>query len=1024
MPPSLPLHDAASVVAAPVVEAVLQGVSAAAFVVGTASQSPGALSAKGALFAALPGGSGPVVDAGVVPAALQGLFAGLSAKASSVARQEHGASLEYMVFIQAVDFVGMGVVDLLAELPGTQSLPTLAGRGELGSRGSDVSARAPSAGSRAASPRGSEGRGTPAVVLDVEDGMFVSNARVLGPVASAHEAIASVAAGLVARRGLRDEADSEWRKVAPSVLSKVQRKRHSTPTPSLLPSLAYEDAFTPPSALATSVVKVTVEQVTTLHASAPTPRSTSQSSASGGGADQAHPAAQTQELRSTLWLVDVGGMKWLGSALAQGESLEAEARPSSARPASAALGGKLPPLSRAGAAVREPKASPPPPLPVLGTGPAPQISTRLPTSKGIAALNNTLAMLATPGASGAAADAGRMHPLTRLLQDALGLNAVTVGIGLVDGGDDTEAACATLHLCDLLSRVRCCPIVNHDPARGLIKRYRLQLRHARLAQEAAHSMAKRLKRKLASIGGGVPEDEVKARISDAVAGAEERAKAEAAAAAAAVAELEALKASHAAASAEDLEGPDGSGLPSELDAAQYKGEREKLLARLRDAYGRCAAMAGDKEETLNALIEAEEEKVALSQGLVQMQVWGDSLTAQLAAAGIRPAPMPGSDAAVLAFHSHDGQVSGRWGAAGTTSHGDAGSSELASLRSSVKTLQEGLARAQRELTAERVRNAQGRDGLEAALKGSWRAGGGSGGSDPLQEAVLGYARQAEELRGRLERAEAALAAAGGSSKAEIASVVADMRAELASLRAGAGRAPGATPFADAPPGPGSSHPPNIPPWLWYSPPWMWNGTGGGGPPGGGPGMPSAGEGGPEGALDGDSAGELKRLRLEVPRLRHEVAALHEDKSELQSRLRRTQADLEEALSAAERAAGVAPAPHSAQAEAARGGADAATWKRARATIKALKDELVEARARLATAQEQVKSMARLPQSLTVTADESTLLGQLQVSEKSGLAHQTRAIVLQGELETAERQIRLLLSKAAAGKRRGRAEGRG
>ena len=189
-------------------------------------------------------------------------------------------------------------------------------------------------------------------------------------------------------------------------------------------------------------------------------------------------------------------------------------------------------------------------------------------------------------------------------------------------------------------------------------------------------------------------------------------------------------------------------------------------------------------------------------------------------------------------------------------------------------------------------------------------------------------------------------------------------------------------------------------------------------------MPSAGEGGPEGALDGDSAGELKRLRLEVPRLRHEVAALHEDKSELQSRLRRTQADLEEALSAAERAAGVAPAPHSAQAEAARGGAHAVTWKRARATIKALKDELVEARARLATAQEQVKSMARLPQSLTVTADESTLLGQLQVSEKSGLAHQTRAIVLQGELETAERQIRLLLSKAAAGKRRGRAEGRG
>jgi hypothetical protein len=203
-------------------------------------------------------------------------------------------------------------------------------------------------------------------------------------------------------------------------------------------------------------------------------------------------------------------------------------------------------------------------------------------------------------------------------------------------------------------------------------------------------------------------------VASAVASAEAKAGAEAAAAAAAVAELEALRRAQEEQRGELFEGGfdpiEGGG---ELSTARYRSERDKLLARLRNAYQRCAGMAGDKEETLNMLIQAEEEKVALQQGLVQYQVWGDTLAGQLAAAGLAAAAVPGTEEATVAFHTQGGAR--RVAILSSAAVQD----EVARMRMQLGTLQEALTRTKRELHAERLRRA----GSVAELEGVLGRGG-------------------------------------------------------------------------------------------------------------------------------------------------------------------------------------------------------------------------------------------------------------------------------------------------------------
>jgi septation ring formation regulator EzrA len=97
--------------------------------------------------------------------------------------------------------------------------------------------------------------------------------------------------------------------------------------------------------------------------------------------------------------------------------------------------------------------------------------------------------------------------------------------------------------------------------------------------------------------------------------------------------------------------------------------------------------------------------------------------------------------------------------------------------------------------------------------------------------------------------------------------------------------------------------------------------------------------------------------------------------------------------------------------------DDEAWRRAKSQVAALKAEIVELKAKLAVAEEEARKLRAMPDRLSAGADESTMLGQLQRSEKNGVELQTKVIMLQADLQNAARQVKLLLSKAGGKKRR-------
>ncbi len=1116
VPPSATPNELSRTVAHPAVQAALQGVSASVLVLGAAGNDA---CARATTFAHLDGAAADgssAAETGVVPSALQALFAGLEAKAASAARlgggvhaasapsSRHGTpraeqsvrpstaaagggaggpSYSCDVFMQVVDFVGAEAVDLLATAAGpvnsqpvsmkdiaafTAGLPQIdthrTSNGGVGMTGRSHSAvtRSSVAGAAAAGGvggnsappthrAGSQERSSPHVVLDVEDGAFVSGARVVGPLVGPSEAMGAIQEALHTRRAARSQCDAQWRKHGVEQYRKVVKggAGGASKPSKLFTTLRHDDLFTPPSAAAITVVKIAVEQVFRVPESSRP--STAQSTSSATHEVDSSTGTSTHELRSVLWLVDVSGMQWLAAARAGGTQSGTDDAGGPEQRAKSAMGGSsvgtvaLPPLTGiGGGAASQPRATsarahrdadtqlhsarssgggqsllPPPPL---------QFETGLPAAQGLAALFNTLSALSHRDTVDTAGEVRRSHAVTRLLEDALGMNAVLVAVGVVGRGDECSTASATLSLCDHITRVRSCPVVNSDPARALVKAYRVQLRHARLALQSAHSLLKRAaKRVRASTrtarAAGVPEEEVRSRVASAVAEAETRAQQEAAAAAAAVAELEALRRAQERNEGPldgDLGGDGGDG--GELSTARYRSERDKLLARLRDAYDRCASMADDKEQTLNLLIESEEEKLALQQGLVQFQVWGDTLSGQLAAAGLAAAPMPGAQEATVAFHTQGG-------ARGvSTLSGAAVQDEVARMRSQLGTLQEALTKTKRELQAERLRRASSVAELEHVL-----SGGGAGEYADVGQAVLQHARNSEQLQRKLRAAEETLAAQGGRDcDSPALQAISELRAELRALKGGAGGEQGQA--GGVPPG-------NIPPWLWYSPPWAWGG-GAGGPagPGGVPPPPRHGSSTPdraiEGGLGGHERSELQRLRAASAQWDSDRRTLQRDLEDARSHARQLQAEtsrLAAELADAQRMAAVpqvpvapvspptadhaAAPPPSAGAGKGGGASDSEALQRAKRAITELKAQVTELQGRLQVAEEEAKKLRALPERLSVEAPESTMLGQLQRSEKNGVELQTKVIMLQAELANASRQVKLLLSRAGSKKRR-------
>ena len=1111
VPPQASALDLSRSATSPAVQAVLQGVSASVMVLGAAGNDACAR-ANAFVHMEQESPSDKHVESGVVPSALQGLFAGLEAKAAAATRataasssapvSRHGTPREEQmrqrpftaaagatgastplyscdVFMQIVDFVGSDAIDLLASsgaplnsqpvsmrdiqaftaaLPqiDTQRTSGISGRAQSAARlgaggtsrtaaGTAVSDSAPP--THRGAPRASAE--TPHVVLDVEDGAFVSGARVMGPVMGPSEAMGALQEAMHARRAARARCDAQWRKHGVEQFRKATKAGSSAKPPgdtSLFRTLHHDDLFTPPSAAAITVVKVAVEQV--FRVSAASRPSTAQSRSTGG--DPPDDTNSSHELRSVLWLVDVSGTQWLAAAQASGTDTSVSQEGTSGMRAKSAMGSSgagavaLPPLTGLGAsnpgagpratsarAHREDNGTALTARSATEVGSliprAPlQLMTGLPAAQGLAALHNCLSALSHRDTADTAGEIRRSHPVTRLLEDALGMNSMLVVLGVVGRTDECATALATLSLCDQVSRVHTSPVVNSDPARALVKAYRLQLRHARLALQSAHSLLKRAaKRVRASTrterAGGVPEDEVRSRVASAVVEAESRAKAEAGAAAAAVAELEALRRVQARHEG-DLEGSFGEvGENGELSTARYRSERDKLLARLRDAYDRCAGMADDKEHTLNMLIEAEEEKLALQQGLVQFQVWGDTLSGQLAAAGLAPAAMPGAQEASVAFHTQGG-------ARGVATLSSAAvQDEVARMRTQLGTLQEALSKTKRELQPERLRRASSVAELESMLSGGGTGGGEWGG---MGQAVLQHARTSEQLRAKLRAAEDSLAGQGGGA-APALQAIAELREELRGLKGGLNRD-----VSDAGVAQNGIPPGNIPPWLWYSPPWAWGG-GGNGPigPGGavGPqpfhtqhqGESSAGSG----ELQAAEAAELQRLRRasqdwagERRGLSEDARAARNEALQLQAQVSRLTAELEDARSAGVavppmRVAPVSPPASAAGAARGDGGDSAAELARARRTIKELKVDVNELRAQLKVAEEEARKLRALPGRLSAEADESTMLGQLQRSEKNGVELQTKVIMLQAELANASRQVKMLLGKLGGKKRR-------
>ena len=1109
VPSSASASDISRSVAHTAVQAVLQGISSSVLVLGAAGND--ACARALAFAHVDPESAEDVRgDSGVVPAALHALFAGLEAKAAAAARAAAGAASsapasrggtprESMhdgrphtatagtagasspayscdVFMQVIDFVGGDTVDLLASsaaAPNSQpvsmrdiaaftaALPQIdSQRGaagatarphsavRLGAGVAGTSREATAAASESAPPthRGA-GSAPPHVVLDVEDGAFVSGARVVGPLLGPSDAMHGIQEALHARRGARTRCDAQWRKHGVEQFRKAGKAAvgHAAKTPAsaeLFTSVHHNDLFTPPSAAAITVVKVAVEQVYRVPSSS-RPGTAQSASASASAAGSSH------ELRSVLWLVDVSGTQWLAAATASGAA-EANTGSDPSR-AKSAMGGSaggaggvsLPPLTglgdsgraagggtaggivrstsarahhQGGGAVLTARSAAEGGGSLLPQRPL-QLLTSLPAAQGLAALHNALTALAHRDTVDTVGEIRRGHAVSRLLEDCLGMNSTLVVLGVVARSDESSTAAATLSLCDQITRVRTAPVVNSDPARALVKAYRLQLRHARLALQSAHSLLKRAaKRVRASTrtgrAAGVPEEEVQSRVASAVAKAESRAEAEAAAAAAAVAELEALRQAEARKEGSldgDFEGGVGS---DELSTARYRSERDKLLARLRDAYDRCAGMAEDKEQTLNMLIEAEEEKLALQQGLVQFQVWGDTLSGQLAAAGLAPAAMPGAQEATVAFHTQGG-------ARGVATLSSAAvQDEVARMRTQLGTLQEALSKTKRELQAERLRRASSVAELESML-----AGGGGG---EMGQAVLQHARTSEHLRRKLQAAEESLAGQGGGAGGAALQAIAELREELGGLKGGAQRdtPDGGVASTGVPPG-------NIPPWLWYSPPWAWGGTGNG-PigPGGVPGT-SGGAVNPSQGISSSDQAELERLRQaaaswagERRGLMDEARAAKSDALQLQAQVSRLAAELADAQSAAASAPAmhVAPVspPSSVQkpARSAAGGvAGSEALDRAKRTIKGLTADVEELQARLEVAKGEAAKLRALPTKLSAEADESTMLGQLQRSEKNGVELQTKVIMLQAELENAARQVKVLMGKIGGRKRR-------
>ena len=92
-------------------------------------------------------------------------------------------------------------------------------------------------------------------------------------------------------------------------------------------------------------------------------------------------------------------------------------------------------------------------------------------------------------------------------------------------------------------------------------------------------------------------------------------------------------------------------------------------------------------------------------------------------------------------------------------------------------------------------------------------------------------------------------------------------------------------------------------------------------------------------------------------------------------------------------------------------------QRAKRTIKELKEQVQELQARLQVAEDEAVKLRALPSKLSAEADESTMLGQLQRSEKNGVELQTKVIMLQAELQNAARQVKVLMGKIGGKKRR-------